>query len=131
MTQPSGTGAGWLIAASPLVLMGIICLAATAGFLAWMEVVVIVAAVAGVNYLAASHDTRVLTERGFRRVMSKHSIWATPLIYLVIRARRTSDDFDSYRLVWANFGFTVASFVVVVGAIYAATWSNGMASLHP
>lgn len=63
VTQPSSTGGGWLIAASPLVLMGMICLAATAGFLSWMELVVIVAAVAGVNYLAASHDTRLLTEK--------------------------------------------------------------------
>ncbi|ARC57604.1 hypothetical protein AS850_11030 [Frondihabitans sp. 762G35] len=128
--EPSGTRPGLFIAASPLVLMVTLAvLAASVGGLSWAEIALVVAAVAGTNFLAARRDLAELDRRGFRHGLSVHAIWATPLVYLVRRARGTRDDFHSYRIVWAHAAFTAGAFVFVVGAILAATWVTGLTGI--
>jgi hypothetical protein len=110
-------------------MMIIAGLAATAGGLSWTELLLVVVAVAGANWLAARRDLVELDRRGFSHGLSQRAIWATPFVYLFRRARGTRDDFYSYRLVWANAAFTVGAFVFVVGSILDATWVTGLTGI--
>jgi len=127
----SRTRQGWLLAASPLLTTVLVTLhAVVLGALSWGLLALLAVVAAGATLSTAYLDVAELRRRGFVVTFSPHLVWATPLVYLVVRARRTRDDHLSYRLAWAAVGFTAASVAFVVEAVLTATWVLGTAALH-
>lgn len=83
--------------------------------------------VAGANCLAARNDLSELCRRGFPITMSSHPIWATPLMYLIVRGRQTRDDFRSCRLAWAHVFVTIGTIAFLVEAVLTVNFVNGTA----
>lgn len=122
----ASTPAGWALGLSPLALA--VALIAWAVATEYFTVAGLIATWAVATLLAAglaAHDRTELRRRGFPVTAPLALVIATPLPYLVIRARQTRDDFTSYRLVWLFAGGVVAGLLLMRFAVLAASFVIG------
>ncbi len=126
--QSSATRSGWLIASSPLWLVGVlIVLVISGGGIYSVAVGMVLVVAAGVLYLATKSDLQELTNRGFSVTFSPHLVWFSPLVFLIIRGRHTREDFLSYRLAWAHVFFVLLAIFILIAFTLITSFAIGTA----